>query len=127
MTYLLDTNTFWWAVMTPRVLSRRARRICESQGIDRIVSAVSLWELVAKCSIGKLTISQVTTTLPAWVSSLGARVLPLAAAHAYAAYGLPLLHKDPFDRMLIAQAVADDLTLVTCDETIQRYDVKWVW
>jgi len=113
--------------MTPRVLSRRARRICESQGIDRIVSAVSLWELVAKCSIGKLTISQVTTTLPAWVSSLGARVLPLAAAHAYAAYGLPLLHKDPFDRMLIAQAVADDLTLVTCDETIQRYDVKWVW
>jgi len=125
--YLLDTNTFWWAVMTPRELSRRARRICEAQGIERIVSAVSLWELVTKCSIGKLSISQVTSTLPAWVSSLGARVLPLEAAHAYAAYGLPLLHKDPFDRMLVAQAVADDLTLVTCDETIQRYNVKWVW
>ncbi|HUI78512.1 MAG TPA: type II toxin-antitoxin system VapC family toxin [Bryobacteraceae bacterium] len=127
MKYLLDTNTFWWAVMTPRELSRRARRICEAQGIERIVSAVSLWELVTKCSIGKLSISQVTSTLPAWVSSLGARVLPLEAAHAYAAYGLPLLHKDPFDRMLVAQAVADDLTLVTCDETIQRYNVKWVW
>ena len=92
-----------------------------------MVSAVSLWELVTKCSIGKLSIAQVTSTLPTLVSSLGARVLPLEAAHAYAAYGLPLLHKDPFDRMLVAQAVADDLTLVTCDETIQRYNVKWVW
>ena len=91
------------------------------------MSAVSLWELVTKCSIGKLSISQVTSTLPAWVSSLGARVLPLEAAHAYAAYGLPLLHKDQFDRMLVAQALADDLTLVTCDEAIQHYNVKWVW
>jgi PIN domain nuclease of toxin-antitoxin system len=95
--------------------------------MQRVVSAVTLWELVAKCSIGKLSISQVTTALPAWVSSLGAQVLPLEAAHAYAAYSLPMLHKDPFDRMLIAQAVAEGLTLVTCDENIQRYDVKWVW
>ena len=92
-----------------------------------MVSAASLWEAVAKCSIGKLSISQVTTTLPMLVESLGVRVLPLEAVHAYAAYGLPLLHKDPFDRMLIAQAVANNLTLVTSDETIQRYPVKWVW
>ncbi len=127
MTYLLDTNTFWWAVMTPRELSRRARRICETPGVERIVSAVSLWELITKCSIGKLSISQATTTLPAWVNGLGARVLPLEAAHAYTAYGLPLVHRDPFDRMLIAQALADNLTLVTCDKSIQRYPVKWVW
>ena len=127
MTYLLDTNTFLWAGSARGKLSRRARRICEAQGTERVVSAVSLWELVTKCSIGKLSIAQVTSTLPTLVSSLGARVLPLEASHAYAAYGLPLLHKDPFDRMLVAQAVADDLTLVTCDETIQRYNVKWVW
>jgi len=113
--------------MTPRVLSRRARRICETPGVNRVVSAVSLWELISKCGTGKMSITQATTTLPAWVNNLGARVLPLEAAHAYAAYGLPLLHKDPFDRMLIAQAVADDLTLVTSDEAIQRYPVKWVW
>lgn len=113
--------------MTPRVLSRRARRICESPGVQRVVSAVSLWELVSKCSIGKLTISELTTTLPTWVNSLGARVLPLEAAHAYAAYGLPLFHKDPFDRMLLAQAITEGLTLVTSDELIQRYAVKWVW
>lgn len=92
-----------------------------------MVSAASLWELVSNCSIGKLTISDVTTTLPGWVNSLGARVLPLEASHAYTAYGLPLIHKDPFDRMLLAQAITEDLTLVTSDETIQRYAVKWVW
>jgi PIN domain nuclease of toxin-antitoxin system len=127
LTYLLDTNTFLWAGGARGKLSRRARRICEAPGVERIVSAVSLWESVAKCSIGKLAISQVLTTLPMIVNNLGARVLPLEAAHAYAAYGLPLLHKDPFDRMLIAQALAEDLTLVTCDETIQRYAVKWIW
>ena len=127
MTYLLDTNTFLWAGSARGKLSRRARRICESPGVDRVVSAASLWEAVAKCSIGKLSISQVTTTLPMLVESLGVRVLPLEAVHAYAASGLPLLHQDPFDRMLIAQAVANNLTLVTSDETIQRYPVKWVW
>jgi len=92
-----------------------------------VVSAASLWEAVVKCSIGRLSIAQATTTLPMLVENLGVRVLPLEAVHAYAAYGLPLLHKDPFDRMLIAQAVANNLTLVTSDETIQRYPVKWVW
>jgi PIN domain nuclease of toxin-antitoxin system len=125
--YLLDTNTFLWSASAFGKLSRRARRICESPGVERLVSAVTLWEVIAKCSLGKLTIAQVTSTLPDMIDNLGARVLPLEAAHAYAAYGLPLFHKDPFDRMLIAQAVAEDLALVTSDETIQRYAVKWVW
>ena len=125
--YLLDTNTLWWASVSPRDLSRRAHRICESPRIERWVSVVSLWELVAKCSIGKLSIPQVTTALPAWVANLEARVLPLHASHTYTAYGLPLLHRDPFDRMLVAQALAEDLTLVTADEAIRRYPVKSVW
>jgi PIN domain nuclease of toxin-antitoxin system len=123
----LDTNTFLWAGSARGKLSRKARRICENPGVERVVSAVSIWETVAKCGIGKLSISQITATLPMLIESLGARVLPLEAAHAYAVYGLPLLHKDPFDRMLIAQAVAGNLTLVTSDENIQRYPVKWVW
>lgn len=127
LTYLLDTSTFLWAATAPRELSRKARRICESPAVRRLVSAASLWELATKCSIGKLSIPNAAVALPAWVISLEATVLPLEAAHAYAAYGLPLTHRDPFDRMLIAQAVADDLTLVTPDEVIQQYPVKWVW
>jgi PIN domain nuclease of toxin-antitoxin system len=55
------------------------------------------------------------------------QVLSLEAAHVYAVYGLPMLHKDPFDRMLIVQAIAEGLVLVTKDEDIHRYDVKWAW
>ena len=127
MTYLLDTSTFLWAGSAPQKLSRKARRICESPGLRRVVSVTSLWELVAKCSIGKLEISGLASTLPTWVAHLDARLLPIEAAHAYASYDLPLLHRDPFDRMLIAQALAEDLTLVTKDEAIQRYPVKWIW
>jgi PIN domain nuclease of toxin-antitoxin system len=127
VTYLLDTSTFFWAATTPGELSRRARRICESPGVQRVVSTVSLWELVAKASLGKVSIPNAPTVLASWVVSLGARVLPLDAAHVYAVYSLPLLHKDPFDRMLVAQAMAEDLTLVTNDGDIHRYPVKWAW
>ena len=127
MTYLLDTSTFLWAAAEPRALSREAKRICESPGANRLVSVVSLWEIAVKCSIGKLSIADPARSLPAWVIDLGARVLSLDAAHAYAACGLPLLHKDPFDRMLVAQAVTEDLTLVTSDEKIRQYAVKCAW
>ena len=66
-------------------------------------------------------------TLPGWVARMNMQVLPLEAAHAYAVYGLPMLHKDPFDRMLIVQAIAEGLVLVTKDEDIHRYEVKWAW
>src|SRR5207302_9194864 len=99
--YLLDTGTFLWAATSPGELSRRARRICESPSARRVVSVASLWELIAKCSIGKLSIPNAGTVLPAWVDGLEARVLPVEASHACAMYGLPLLHRDPFDRMLV--------------------------
>ncbi len=127
MTYLLDTSTFLWAAAKPRALSRKAKRICESPAVSRLVSVASLSEIAVKCSIGKLSIVDPARSLPVWVVNLGARVLSLDAAHAYAACGLPLLHKDPFDRILVAQAVAEDLTVVTSDEKIQQYAVKWTW
>ena len=127
MIYLLDTNTFWWAATSPRKLSHKARRICESPTARRLVSVASLWELIAKCSSGKLSIPDAPVSLPAWVVNLDARLLPVEAAHVYAVYSLPLLHKDPFDRILVAQAVAEDLTLVTSDEAVHLYPVNWVW
>jgi PIN domain nuclease of toxin-antitoxin system len=127
LTYLLDTAVVYWAMVEPEKLSRKARRVCENPAATRVISAASLWELSVKCSIGAMTICDAATALPAWVASLNARVLPLDAAHAYAVYALPMLHRDPFDRMLVAQAQVEGLTLVTNDENIQRYDVKWLW
>jgi PIN domain nuclease of toxin-antitoxin system len=128
LTYLLDTGVVFWAMKEPRKLSGKARRICESPSAQRVVSVASLWEMIAKCAIGKMSIPNAETELEAWIGHLKVRILRVEAAHAYAMYGLPLLHKDPFDRMLVAQAQAEGLVLVTPDEDIHRYpSLKWVW
>ena len=127
MTYLLDTSTFLWAATQPARLSRRARRICESQREQLVVSVVSLWELVVKCGTGALRIASLDRTLPDWTARLGARVLPVEAAHAYAVHNLPPIHRDPFDRLLVAQAIAEDLPLLTSDERIRQYPARCVW
>jgi PIN domain nuclease of toxin-antitoxin system len=88
LTYLLDTATFLWASAQPAKLSRRARRICESPRDRLVVSVVSLWELVVKSGTGALRIGNPTRSLPEWVAQLGARLLPVEAAHAYAVYAL---------------------------------------
>jgi PIN domain nuclease of toxin-antitoxin system len=127
VTYLLDSHTFVWAVQAPEKLSRKARRICEQSRAPLVVSVASIWELAGKCALRQLSIPDFNVVLPEWMRLLNVRVLPLQAAHAYAVYGLPMLHRDPFDRMLIAQAIAEDLTLVTSDHQIHQYAVKWAW
>jgi PIN domain nuclease of toxin-antitoxin system len=126
--YLLDTHTFLWAAQAPEKLSRRARRICEMPAKPLLVSVVSLWELIALCEAEKLEIPTVGLTLPAWLERLNAHALMLETEHVLALYGLPLLHRDPFDRALLAQAQVEGLTLVTKDEDIHRYpSAKWTW
>lgn len=125
--YLLDSHVVVWAMRDPERLSRKAHRLCEDSATQRVISAAALWELAIKASIGAITIRDADVTLAAWVATLDARVLPVEASHAYAMYGLPMLHKDPFDRMMVAQAKLEDMVLVTNDERVHQYDVKWIW
>ena len=111
----------------PLKLSKRARRLCESQRETLVVSVASLWEIVIKCGVGGLRIADPARSLPDWLARLGARVHAIEAAHAYALYGLPPIHRDPFDRILVAQAMAEDLPLLTSDERIRQYPVRCVW
>ena len=127
MKYLLDTSTFLWAAADPGRLSRRARRICESPRETLVVSVVSFWEIAIQCGSGGLRIADPAHRLPEWSARLGARVLPMEAAHAFAVYGLPPIHRDPFDRMLVAQATIEDLTILTSDECIRQYPAQCVW
>jgi len=127
VTYLLDTAPFLWAATGPGKLSRKARRICESPRDTLVLSVASLWEIMIKCGAGGLRIPNPARTLPDWAAALGARVLPVQAAHAYHLHGLPPIHRDPFDRILVAQAVAEDLPLLTSDPYIQQYAVRCVW
>jgi PIN domain nuclease of toxin-antitoxin system len=125
--YLLDSHAFLWAATAPDKLSAKARRICELPRKPLVLSVVSLWELIAKCQAGKLRIPEPDRTLSKWAQQLDLRILPVETAHACAVYSLPLLHGDPFDRMLLAQALSEGLTLVTKDADMSRYTVECLW
>ena len=123
--HLLDTSTLLWALGSPERLSLRARRRVDAG--DNVVSVASYWEVVVKTQKGLLSISDLPTWWRQATELVAARVLPIRASHVTALAALPMLHKDPFDRILIAQAVAEGLEFVTNDEPISAYPVRTIW
>jgi len=122
---LLDTVTLVWALGSPERLSAHARRLVD--GGENVVSVGSYWEVIIKAQKGLLSIAD----LPSWwkraTDLTAARVLPIRASHVTALAALPMLHRDPFDRILIAQAIAEGLPLVTNDGSIRAYAVQTLW
>jgi PIN domain nuclease of toxin-antitoxin system len=123
--HLLDTSTLLWALGEPERLSPRARRLVEAG--ENVVSVASYWEVVIKTQKGLLAISDVPTWWRRATELTAARVLSIRASHVTALAGLPALHKDPFDRILIAQAKAEGLGLVTSDAPLSGYPVQTIW
>lgn len=118
MRILLDTHlVLWWLANSP-LLSGEARKMISDPGNTLFVSAVSLWEIWLKVSLGKLRVPE------GFEGRLGAEAfesLPLTARQARQVAMLPWHHRDPFDRMLVAQAQVDQLVLLTADEPVSRY------
>ena len=123
--HLLDTSTLLWALGSPERLSPSARRLVDAG--ENIVSVASYWEVVIKTQKGLLTIADLATWWRRATDLTAARMLPIRASHVTALAVLPMLHRDPFDRILIAQAVAEGLNFVTNDESIAAYSVKTSW
>jgi PIN domain nuclease of toxin-antitoxin system len=123
--HLLDTSTLLWALGEPERLSPRARRLVEAG--ENVVSVASYWEVVIKTQKGLLSISDLATWWRQATELTAARVLQIRASHITALAALPMLHKDPFDRVLIAQAKAERLSLVTNDAPIGAYPVQTIW
>ncbi len=120
MRLLIDSNALIWMVAEPDVLTIEARRALEDLGNDRFVSIASLWEIAVKMSRGKLALPG---TLEAAVEGMAATVLPITFAHVERVGIMPFHHRDPFDRMLIAQAMVEGLTIVTRDRHFPAYGV----
>lgn len=121
MRLLLDTHAFIWACDAPERLPDASRRAILSAANGVMISAVTPWEIAIKCGNGRLTFP-----LSSWdqhIVRLGGTMLAVSAAHGIEAGFLPRHHLDPFDRMLIAQARVEGLTLVTVDPAIKLYDV----
>jgi PIN domain nuclease of toxin-antitoxin system len=116
---LLDTHVvLWWLIDAPELSDAIKDRLDHEP--DVLVSAATIWEIAIKQALGKIT---APPDLPERVRDSGFRELPIGFNHAIAAGQLPPIHKDPFDRMLVAQARCEDLTLVTSDPLCQQYEV----
>lgn len=124
MRFLLDSHVFlWWLQDSPK-LGRGARSAIASPVSSVFVSAASIWELSIKLGLGKLRYRQPTgTSLDSSISLCGFVELPVTARHAVGVRDLALVHGDPFDRLLISQALAEGLRIVTSDSAFQRYGV----
>lgn len=123
MTYLLDTHTIIWALTAPENLSKAASQALSDAKNTIFVSTISFWEISLKFSLGKLTISNYRPDLfPQACHATGFQILQLDSNIASTYHNLrPGIHKDPFDRMLIWQAISSQYTLMTADETIHSY------
>ncbi len=123
MRLLLDTHVFLWSAANPEKLSTDARAAIEDAANEVFVSAAVAWEIAIKYP-GDLDLpSHPSSYVPARVASLGFKPLPISHAHALAVSDLPAHHKDPFDRIMIAQALVEGFTLVTADAESLRYPV----
>ena len=127
MRVLLDTHALVFALSRPELLSPKVRRLLQDSEIERWVSVVSLWEIVVKVQIGKLSLPLDAAYYHRHLAALSVRTLGVTVEHSLALLRLPLHHRDPFDRLLIAQASEENLTLVTRDRAFRRYQVECVW
>jgi PIN domain nuclease of toxin-antitoxin system len=123
---LLDTAVFIWALTSVGSLSKRALAVLKQQDALLELSSISLSEIAIKQSKGKLPIS--TDDVRAGITGLKLRILPYTGQHAWSFFDLPLHHSDPFDRQLIAQALAENIPILTSDAAFKLYkglDVIW--
>lgn len=123
MKLLLDTNVLIWFLQGSPRIRDEDRRLIESGASEVSVSAVSIFEIATKAAIGKLPAPR---DLAGLVAAAGFRALPLGMRQAEAVRDLPLHHRDPFDRLLVAQAQSEGLTLATADRQLSRYDVRTI-
>jgi PIN domain nuclease of toxin-antitoxin system len=121
---LLDTQTVLWWRDGNRRLGRRAKRAIASDATRVVVSAASIWEIAIKSSIGRLKLRDPWDVwMPEALEAHGLNTLSISVAHAVAVAALPRHHTDPFDRLLIAQAQLEQLTILTADSAFDDYDV----
>jgi len=125
---LLDTNVFIWSAVEPRKLSSAATAVLLDPDLFRNVSVVTVWEMQIKHAVGKLPLKDsAERTAARFALQLRAEFLAPSLQHVAALENLPRIHNDPFDRMLIAQAITEGLTIVTPDPIFSAYPVSVLW
>ena len=128
MKVLLDTCTFLWLATDDRALSLEARAVFEDEENEAFLSAVSAWEIMVKNLLGGLKLSDPPERfVPKYRDAHRIESLPLNEDMVLQLRSLPRVHRDPFDRMLICQAISEGMAILTPDEHIRRYPVRTMW
>ncbi|MGE0581148.1 MAG: type II toxin-antitoxin system VapC family toxin [Steroidobacteraceae bacterium] len=121
MKFMLDTHLLLWAAGQPERLSEQARALIGSPGSELFFSAASIWEVVIKSGMGRDDFQVDARVLRRGLIDNGYGELPVGSEHAVAVDGLPAIHEDPFDRILVAQAQVEGITLLTVDPLVAQY------
>ncbi|MCL2342932.1 MAG: type II toxin-antitoxin system VapC family toxin [Firmicutes bacterium] len=127
MRYLLDTHALIWYFENSSELLQKIKELIKRPENDLYVYAMSLWEIAIKVNLGKLNLSFTFDKLIEDVRKRDFDILQIEDEYLRGLSSLPFIQKDPFDRLLISTALAENLTIITIDDNIQKYDVSWIW
>jgi len=127
MRYLLDTQAAIYFLAGDRRLTRQARKVIDDPTCEKLFSLASMWEIAIKLSIGKITLHTDFEAIPLQLMTWNIKQLAIDLPHLVQVSNLPLHHRDPFDRLLVAQCIVEDLQLVSGDSLLDAYGVERVW
>ncbi|MEO0768881.1 MAG: type II toxin-antitoxin system VapC family toxin [Cyanobacteria bacterium J06649_4] len=127
MSFLIDTHAFLWYIQASERLSQKAEDILEDHNQSLYFSIASLWEIAIKMGVGKLKIDNSFHELESLLSSLSIEILPITFADTETYLSLPIHHRDPLDRILIAQVMNRSLSMITADSAFNAYAIETVW
>ena len=127
MDYLLDTHAYIWYVEDDKQLSIKARKIIDSSKNNLFFSFASIWEITIKASINKLNLKQNIGEIFKELKLLNINLINFSQNDFETLYKLEYLHHDPFDRLIISQAISNNLTIITRDKLFKKYNVKKIW
>lgn len=127
MDFLLDTHTFIWFFNGDEQLSFKAKKLIEDSKTRKFVSIASIWEVAIKIGLKKLFFDGNVSEVAELIEKNGFQILQISVDHTVAYEALELVHRDPFDRILVAQAMVEKMIIITKDDNIQKYIVKTNW
>ncbi|HXM66911.1 MAG TPA: type II toxin-antitoxin system VapC family toxin [Candidatus Acidoferrum sp.] len=128
MKYLLDTMVWLWSVGPTELIGSRGLEILRDGKQDLYLSAASSWEIAIKTKLGKFDLPEPPSRyVPKRTATQGIRSLSITQSHTLNVYDLPLHHSDPFDRLIIAQALAEGMAILTSDRMFKKYEVEIIW